>query len=241
MLPLLIIKTGSSVPTLEPSFGDFEDWIAAQLDDIDVTLDVCRVDLDQPLPEIAEFSGAIVSGSSAMVTDRLEWSERTAKWLAEAVATDLPILGICYGHQLLAHALDGRVARNPSGREIGTVAVRLTGHAATDPLFGQLPTVIEVQETHSESVSTLPSGAVHLAESDLVPHQAFRIEDSAWGVQFHPEFSRTIIRGYLESRREAIESEGIDVDRLIREAKETPFGRQILRRFAEIVQRRAPA
>lgn len=235
MLPLLIIKTGSSVPTLDPSLGDFEDWIATQLDGLDIELEVCRVDHDQSLPDVSQVAGAIVSGSSAMVTERLDWSERTAEWLGRAIPGDLPILGICFGHQLIAHALDGRVARNPNGREIGTVEVLLTEEAESDPLFCGLGSRIEVHETHSESVVDLPTDAIHLAHSTLDPHQAFRIGRVTWGLQFHPEFTAKITRGYLESRRSDIEEEGIDVDALICCVRDSSFGRQILRRFAAIV------
>ncbi|MCP4895857.1 MAG: glutamine amidotransferase [bacterium] len=240
MQQLLIIKTGSSAPTLDPSYGDFEDWISEHFNGSDLSVRVSRVDLGAELPEVSEIAGAIVTGSAAMVTERLEWSERTATWLAAAVQAKLPILGICYGHQLLAHGLGGSVDHNPNGREIGTVTVRLTDAALSDPLLRQLPSEIDVQETHVESVAELPAGSILLATSDRDPHQAFRIGANAWGLQFHPEFTAKIIRGYLEARREIIIGEGIDVDQLIEETRDTNFGGEILRRFVEIVQEHAP-
>ena len=232
--PLLIIKTGSAVPTLDGSLGDFEDWIGGGLNLESAATSVVRVDAGQPLPAPDSVCGAVVTGSSAMVSSREEWSERTAAWLATATAAGLPILGICYGHQLLAHALGGIVDRNPSGREIGSVTVHLTDAAAPDRLLGGLPSTMVLQETHLESVLELPQAAVRLARSDLDPNQAFRVGERAWGVQFHPEFTAEVTRGYLAARRADLEAEGLHVDRLMSQTADTPWGERILRRFAEI-------
>jgi len=235
MRPLVIVKTGSTVPAVAERRGDFEDWIAAGLGLAPERSRVVSVVLGESLPAPAAVAGAVVTGSSAMVTDREPWSLRTTAWLAEAVAADLPVLGICYGHQLLAAALGGEVARNPRGREIGTIAVRLTRAAARDALLGRFPGPLRVQASHLEAVVELPPGAVHLASSALDPHHAFRFGRRAWGVQFHPEFDADIMRGYLEARRQEAEAEGLDVDALERGVEEWPDGVAVLRRFAEIL------
>src|SRR4030042_4477261 len=87
-----------------------------------------------------------------MVTERAPWSEQAAEWLRKAVSGGVPVLGICYGHQLLAYAHGGRVADNPLGREYGTVQVRMGGAAARDELLGGLPASIPVHEGHTQSV-----------------------------------------------------------------------------------------
>src|SRR3546814_4405831 len=85
-----------------------------------------------------------------MVTERRDWSEATAAWLREAAHAGVPVFGICYGHQLLAHALGGEVGDNPNGRKMGTVAVDLLPAAADDPLFAGLPDRFLAQATRSE-------------------------------------------------------------------------------------------
>ena len=171
------------------------------------------------------------------MTGREPWSERTAAWLAEAVRTETPVLGICYGHQLLAHGLGGQVARNPRGREIGTVEVRLGGAAGADPLLQGFPPSIRVHVTHVESVVELPPGARLLASSDGDPHHAFALGTAAWGVQFHPEFDAGVVRQYIEARREEIVAEGLDPDALHATACESPYGTALLRRFSELLRR----
>ena len=75
-----------------------------------------------------------------MVTQHLQWSERIAEWLPEAAERQIPTLGICYGHQLLAYALGGKAGNNPQGPEFGTVDVHLTKKAQNDllRLFGNM-------------------------------------------------------------------------------------------------------
>ena len=119
MTRVLIVKTGETLPAIRERRGDFEDWIAAGMGLAREAVDVVEVHREHPLPDAAEPSGIVVTGSPALVTDREPWSERTAAWLRQVVEAGTPLLGICYGHQLLAHALGGRVEQSPRGREIG--------------------------------------------------------------------------------------------------------------------------
>jgi len=234
MKPLVIVKTGSTIPAVAQRRGDFEHWITAGMDIASSRIRVVDVAHGQSLPKVTAVGGAVITGSSAMVTDREPWSVRTAAWLAHAVAAEVPVLGICYGHQLLADALGGTVARNPRGREIGTVEVALTTAAREDALLGEFPGRLWVQTSHLESVAELPPTALHLASSRLDPNHAFRIGPSAWGIQFHPEFDADIMRGYLDARREEVLAEGLDADALERDVEEGTDGVAVLRRFAEI-------
>ena len=228
--PFLILETGQPVAAMR-RHGTFPHWIrvaAGLAADEVVAIDVER---GQPLPTRDGFSGVLVTGSGAMVTDRHGWSEASAAWLRDAAHAGLPLLGICYGHQLLAHALGGTVADNPRGREMGTVALALHEDAAADPLFAGLPARFPAQATHLQSVLALPEGAVRLAASELDDVHAFRWRESAWGVQFHPEFSTTHMHGYLRASRDALAREGRDPRAIATAVTATPHARRILRRF----------
>jgi len=229
---MLIVKTGTARTALKDTDSDFEHWIAHGLGR---PVRVCSVDEGDELPSPRATGGVVVTGSSAMVSHREAWAERTAGWLRTVVEAGVSVLGICFGHQLLAHALGGRVGPNPRGREIGTVGVALAAGAADDPLLGGLPDRIEVHATHMECVLELPPGAELLASSALDPHNAFRLPGrAAWGVQFHPEFSAAVIRGYIEARRDDLQAEGLDPDGLLAAVRETPWGGDILARFAQL-------
>jgi GMP synthase (glutamine-hydrolysing) len=87
------------------------------------------------------------------------------------------------------------------------------------------------QATHLQTVLHVPAGATVLARSDQDPCHAFRWGRSAWGVQFHPEFSARHMRGYVEARRDALAAEGIDPQRVLGSVAAAPHARRVLRRF----------
>lgn len=239
MKPLLILKTGSTLPEIADAHGDFEDWIGRGLEFTTGELRVVNVCEGDPLPDPDGISGVVITGSSALVTEREDWSERSAGWLPGVVEREIPLLGICYGHQLLAHALGGRVERNPLGREIGTVEVHFGPGFEDDALLGVLPRKISVQVSHVESVVVLPRGARHRGASSGDLNQVVAYGSCAWGVQFHPEFDAEVVRGYIKSRRPLLLAEGLDPEALSDGTRDTEHGTQVLRRFGAIVRDRS--
>jgi GMP synthase (glutamine-hydrolysing) len=227
----LIIETGQPVASMR-RHGRFPHWIRVAAGLRADQARVVNVEAGETLPDHGLFSGVLVTGSGAMVTERHAWSERTADWLRDGLDDALPVFGICYGHQLLAHALGGEVGDNPSGREMGTVPVDLHPAAAQDVLFSALPSTFAAQVTHLQTVLRPPADVAVLARSQQDHCQAFRWRDHAWGLQFHPEFSVDHMRGYVHARREALQREGQCHQRMARNVKPTPQARGVLRRFA---------
>ncbi|MFC7533474.1 type 1 glutamine amidotransferase [Actinoplanes sp. GCM10030250] len=105
----------------------------------------------------------------------------------KAVRYRVPTLGICLGGQLLASAHGGLVERSAAGPEIGPGLIGKRDAADKDPLFRWVPLLPDVIQWHRDEITELPLNAVLLAASSRFPHQAFRIGDRAWGVQFHIE------------------------------------------------------
>ena len=229
---ILILKMGDTLPALKSRRGDFEDWIAAGLGLGREEVSVVDVPRGDPLPPASGQAGIIITGSHAMVTERREWSERAARWLQDAVGRGPAVLGICYGHQLLAHALGGEVGNNPKGEEEGAVEVALDGPAREDALLGGLPLRVRVFESHAQSVLKLPAGSVRLASNPWDANQSFRFGASAWGIQFHPEFDGEIARAYIEHHRADLAAGGQDPDALLRAAAGEALGGELLRKFA---------
>ena len=239
MKPIVIIKTGETMAWLRERCGDFEDWIAAGLGAAGRNAAVVAPYRGEELPAPENFSGVIITGSHAMVTDREAWSERTAAWIPGVVAAETPFLGICYGHQLLAHAMGGRVDACAIGVVIGTVEVDLRSAAAADALLGGLPGRISVYASHTQSVTVLPPGATLLAGGKKEPHHAFSIGNLVGGVQFHPEFDSTIMGAYVDEFAGLIRASGQNPDDLRRGIRDAPFSRSVLKRFAEIAIERS--
>ncbi len=233
---VLILKMGSTLPLLRSRRGDFEDWVITGLGLAREKVRVVDVSGGEPLPALSAHAGVVITGSHAMVTDRLDWSERAADWLLRAVNAGSPILGICYGHQLLAHALGGEVGNNPQGREFGTVEVALEEPARNDNLLGGLPSRVRVHESHTQSVLRLPDGAIRLASNPWDVNQAVRFGPATWGVQFHPEFDAEIVREYIARNRDLLAAAGQDPESSLRNVKDAGLGRSILRRFAELTR-----
>src|SRR5664279_2796903 len=109
MKPVLIICTGRAPADIRARNGDFPHWFRRGLG---LRIDQVRavaVVAGEELPAPREISGAIITGSASMVTGRATWSEQCAGWVRGAIDVDLPLLGVCCGHQLMAHGLGGRV------------------------------------------------------------------------------------------------------------------------------------
>jgi GMP synthase (glutamine-hydrolysing) len=231
--PLCVLVTGDPVTATRRARGGFaqliRDTTGSAWAGSWVETD-CRTasELD-PLDEVA---GIVVTGSSSSVMTHDAWMLRGARYLREAVEAGVPVLGICFGHQLLAEALGGAVRTNASGREIGTVEVELH---ADDPVLdsGERPFLVNM--SHVDSVVRLPGGARSLAHTQLEPHAAARVGERAWGVQFHPEFDGEVMRQYVRARRELIDAEGLDAAEIEARARDTATGAGVLQRFANLV------
>lgn len=235
MKKLYIIKLGSTDADIKARLGDFEDWIRAGLGVAGELIRVIDVRNGQKFANPKDCAGVVLSGSHAMVTDNDKWSARTEKWLKDMLLARVPVLGICYGHQLLARAAGGKAGYHPGGKEIGTVEVRLAAKAAQgDPLFSSAPANFLAHATHSQTVLRLPHDAILLAESDHDPRHAFRIGPCAWGVQFHPEFDEEIMRAYIQKQAGELAEKSRDPDLLLKTIAPTPDAAEILSVFGRL-------
>jgi len=143
----------------------------------------------EEVPDRADADGLVVCGGGMGAWDdvRAPWLPAVRGLLRAAVEDRVPTLGLCLGGQLLAAACGGVVAPGARGPEIGVLPVSVTADAADDPLFRDTAPGAESLQWHLDAIATLPPGAVLVATGETYPHQAFRLGDRAWGLQFHPE------------------------------------------------------
>ena len=228
---ILILKTGNTIDSLLEQGEDFEDWFIAESARSSEEFVTRSLHNNEDLEDLDTIAGIIITGSPAYVTDEEEWNFVGAEYLRKAYELEIPMLGVCYGHQLIAWAFGGEVDYHPQGREIGTVAIELTAAADEDPLFENLPEEFLVQVSHQQSVTGLPVNAIRLAANSFEPNQAYRLGPYTWGVQFHPEFTADIVKEYICARRDAIESEGINAEGLLEKLQATPFSVNLLQKF----------
>ncbi len=230
---IVVLVTGDPVPETRTRYGGFADLIRRAAPAFGTSpwlvYDVRELDV---LPDLTAAMAVIVTGSPFSVTEALPWMDRTAVWLRQLVTANVPLLGICFGHQLLGQALGGQVRLNPSGREMGTVPYTTS---QDDPVFGRRGTTV-VNSTHVDSLVQLPVGARAVGSTERDPHAAVRFGASAWGVQFHPEIDAGVMRQYLEARRALLLAEGFDVDAAERELRDAPDGAAVIERFLRLAR-----
>lgn len=239
--PILIIQAGTPSNDLREREGDVPDWFQKALELQTDAVDVVRVFEGEVLPKPGVHQVAIITGSWAMVTDRLDWSEATANWIRAAMEVHMPLFGVCYGHQLMAHALGGKVDYHPAGLEVGCQEVEVLPGAADDPLVGTLPSRFDAHLTHLQTVLVPPPDAVVLAKSAFDPHQIVRYGPNAISTQFHPEFTPGISAACVLRRADMLRNEGRDPEAMLVNLHETPVALGLLRRFVRTYVGEVPA
>jgi GMP synthase (glutamine-hydrolysing) len=181
-----------------------------------------RVDEGQPVPASMKGAGGLIVMGGPMAvyqTDRYPWLRDEMRLIEDAMKSNLPVLGVCLGAQILAATLGAKVERNSNGKEIGWHPIRLSDSAKDDRLMRGLPASMTPFHWHGD-IFELPPGAVSLASSDKTPCQAFRRGDKAYGLQFHLEVTREGVAAMADAFAKDLVRENIPADRMIAQAAE---------------------
>ncbi|MCG3197118.1 MAG: type 1 glutamine amidotransferase [Candidatus Omnitrophica bacterium] len=187
---------------------------------------------EDPVPDLSRFSAMVLTGSPASAYDNEAWIEALKSLVREAVTRRFPTLGVCFGSQLIAEAMGGKVERHMAGWELGDKEIELTPEGKSDPLFEGIPARFRAIESHQDAVVRLPPGAELLATNPFCPVQAFGVGEFLRAVQFHPEMGPEHLRFICPPRRARIlESSGIDVNDLLPGVRETPDVAPLFRNF----------
>ncbi|GAA4162243.1 type 1 glutamine amidotransferase [Phytohabitans flavus] len=173
-----------------------------------LALSVVKPYAGDPLPADLEGFVALVvlGGEQSAYPPRPEWFDGVEALLRKATRNGVPTLAICLGAQLMATAHGGTVERSASGPEIGPALVGRRDAAETDTLFRYVPLAPDVLQWHFDEITELPAGAVLLAASTRYPHQAFRMGERAWALQFHIECDTPMIGDWAESLPEGYDA-----------------------------------
>ena len=188
-------------------------------------------------PRLDGYDAVLVFGGPMHVdqTDAHPWLRDESAWLQELVEGTTPTLGICLGSQLLAQATGARVGALPEP-ELGWTEVELTEAGGEDPVLSALPSRFTALEWHHYG-HELPEGAVALAHS-AAALQGFRLGDTCWGVQFHPEVTEPQLERWLAAKSDLPG----DPERLRAETREriggwNDLGRRLCRSFLAAAER----
>ena len=231
-LPLVIlIQTGTPPVELREQHGDLPVWFYQAMGLKQEDIQVVKIYRGEKLPEPNPRRIAVITGSWDMVTDKLPWSEYAAAWIRQAIAADMPMFGVCYGHQLMAYALGGTVDYHPLGREMGCLKISLTHAGTEDPLTGAFSQEFSANLTHLQTVTILPPGAKVLASSSHDAHQIIRYSTKAVSTQFHPEVTPAIAATMIDLRSEALLNEGCNPDEMKKALTNAVEAKEILKAF----------
>ncbi|WP_116134802.1 type 1 glutamine amidotransferase [Tropicimonas sp. IMCC34043] len=227
---LLYLGNGRSLQTVAKLDERFEGWGLA-------------VDrywaYDMQFPENLDgYDGIFLSGSPHGAYEDIPFIDREHDLIREAAEREIPMLGICFGSQILASALCGRdqVFRR-SFCEIGYKDLAVTDACATDPLAAEWKDTVSMFVWHNDEVRAEHPDMVILASSDLCPNQVWRYAKApAWGIQGHPEVTKEQAPVWFEQNRERMEKDGAEISDLIASAHEAQEAKSMLTRFAEMVR-----
>jgi GMP synthase-like glutamine amidotransferase len=191
-----ILRTGLPPASLRARWGTYDDMIRTMLGP-----DLTYRSYDVPAGELpanpAECAAYVITGSSAAVYDDLPWIAPLLDFL-RAVRGRAKLVGICFGHQAMARAFGGDVAKSPNGWGIG-----LHRYEIVEPPPGMLePRAFAIPAFHQDQVVALPPGARVLAASAFTPIASIGYDDNTVSIQGHPEFTPGFSAALIEARRD---------------------------------------
>jgi GMP synthase (glutamine-hydrolysing) len=217
--PILTIVCGQPPEDLGVP-GDYVDWLQVCAGE---RVHLRRHPAPEPAQKLNDFAGILITGSPASLTAPEPWMELVVETIRDASTAGVPVLGVCFGHQLVAVAYGAPVLAAPDGKEHGSCVLSLTERGKRDPLFKDLPETFLVQQSHDDSVEpeSVGFGLELLATSPATRVQAVAAGSSVRAVQFHPEFTVDITNAYQRRAR------------LPEAARDCPFGTRVMQNWVE--------
>ena len=198
-----LIQCGHLMAELVRDHGDYADVFADLLGPFGVRLQTWDVTAGELPSSTDECDGWLVSGSASSTYDDLAWIAPAERFLRETVGDGVPMIAICFGHQLLAQAMGGKVARADAGWGAGAHDYELVGPVQPwmdPPPHGR----VRLVASHQDQVVDLPPRATVLARTEHCPIAAFMLGPAALAIQPHPEFTAEVSRELVDLRRDRL-------------------------------------
>lgn len=205
-----LLKCGTIRTDLVPVHGDYPELFGAFMAAHPVEIVTFDAEHGRVPDDPGECDGWIVSGSADSVYDGLPWMEETSRFLRTIVDAAVPLVGVCFGHQLLAQALGGEVTRSERGWGVGVHHYDVIEPLPSWPEGSAQPTSLSLIASHQDQVTRVPEMATVLASSHHCPVAAYSVGERVLAVQAHPEFTPDLSRDLVSARRDVIGPERAD-------------------------------
>lgn len=199
-----IITCGHVDPSLASYHGQYFDMIAASLYEVNNQLEFVDYDATRgELPSLDQCVGFIITGSVHNAYDNDPWIVELVSWIRRCEAIRRPLVGICFGHQIIARALGGTVMKSEKGWGLGSY----TANVSVQKKWMNLSMdSVRMLVSHQDQVVTVPKGMKVIAGNDFCPNFMLAKDNHIFTVQGHPEFSSEFTGKLVEKRREIIGS-----------------------------------
>ncbi|HBS51092.1 MAG TPA: glutamine amidotransferase [Rhodobacteraceae bacterium] len=192
-----ILQTGRTPEEMRQAHGDYDDLFKRLLADRGFSFETYPV-LDGVFPQdVHDADGWLITGSKFGAYEPHDWIPPLEDFLRRAYAADVPIIGVCFGHQILAQALGGRVEKFRGGWAVGAIDYDLDGSDRKETIMAW----------HQDQITALPEEARVLGRNAFSPHAILAYGNRAFTVQPHPEFSRSFVEDLIEARSDVIPPE----------------------------------
>lgn len=225
-----ILECGHLAEELENKFGPYDAMFATLLAGNGFEFDNFAV-VDNQFPQSVEVcDGWLVTGSKHGAYEAHDWIPPLEKFIRNSYASDIPIAGICFGHQIMAQALGGKVIKFPKGWKVGHTKYAMNGSE-----FDESDRQMELLAMHQDQVVELPPEADVIATSDFCANAGLAYKGNALSFQPHPEFTPEFMRELIEFKMTEGFSKSIG-DAAINSIEESNDAAKIATQLAEFFQ-----